>query len=228
MTGPPGIGKTRLAVHVSAGLRQAFAHGVFFVPLAKLQRSDDVPTAIAAALDLGEGTHQSPEDRLRSSLVRKELLPVLDNCENSVGAGPFLAELLSICPALKILATSRSSFHITSEHDFPVPPLELPDPARSYSLGDLAETPAIALFVQRATEVDPSFALSPQNAADVVEICSRLDGLPLAIELASSRTRVLAPATLRTRLVNRLLLLSDGPRAQPLRLRSLRDAVAWS
>ena len=228
LTGPGGVGKTRLAIQVAADLQDHFSNGVFFVPLAPIRSPDLVDAAICEALDLTSGSDGLPMNRLRAYLRDKELLLLLDNFEHVVEAAPLVSELLTSCPSLKVLATSRMPLRLSGEHDFPMPPLALPDLGSLQSLPDLAVTGAVALFLQRASAVEPHFALTEANAADVAEICVRLDGLPLAIELAAARIRLLTPAALRARLTNRLLLLTDGPRDQPPRLRSMRDAVAWS
>jgi non-specific serine/threonine protein kinase len=228
LTGPPGIGKTRLALHVAAELRDSFADGAWFVSLASLRDPNLVPTAIAAALGLPDGDDRALAARLHAHLRDRELLIVLDNVEHLLSAAPLIADLVSWCPGLTVLATSREPLRLSAEHDFPVPPMAVPDAAALPSPDELAQFDAVALFLQRATAVNPAFTLTAANARDVVEICARLDGLPLAIELAAARTRLLTPATIRARLVNRLLLLTDGPRDQPPRLRSMRDAIAWS
>ncbi|MGH2616321.1 MAG: LuxR C-terminal-related transcriptional regulator [Thermomicrobiales bacterium] len=228
LTGPGGTGKTRLALQIAAETSDHFADGVCFVLLAPLRDPSLVAVAIAEALGLSNVSDQPPADRLRGYLQAMEILLILDNCEHVITAAPFIAELLSSCPSLQVLATSRTPLRISGERDFPVPPLALPNLASLPPLGDLALIEAVALFAQRASAANPAFALSEVNAADVAEICVRLDGLPLAIELAAARIRMLRPEWLRARLTNRLLLLTDGPRDQPLRLRSMRDAISWS
>lgn len=228
LTGPAGTGKTRLALHIAAGLQEDFAHGVCLVPFAQIRDPDLVAATIARAFGLGDDDQPPILRRLEAYLQQKDVLLLLDNCEHLVDAAPVLAELLLTCPRLKMLATSRTPLRILGEHDFPVPPLALPDPALSQSSARLMEVPSVALFVQRAREIDASFALDASNRADIAEICVRLDGLPLAIELAAARTRLLSPSALRARLTNRLALLTDGPRDQPPRLRGMRDAIAWS
>ena len=199
-----------------------------FVPLAPLSDPRHVAATIAAILQVGDAEDGAAEERLRAHLRRRETLLLLDNCEHVLDAAPYVAELLNQCPSLKILATSRTPLRISGEHDFHVPPLAFPDPSDLPSLSDLTTFAAIDLFTQRAAAVDPGFRLTESNAVDVAEICMQLDGLPLAIELAAARIRVLTPAALRARLANRLLLLTEGPVDQPARLRSMRDAIAWS
>ncbi|MGH2618278.1 MAG: ATP-binding protein, partial [Thermomicrobiales bacterium] len=218
LTGPPGIGKTRLALQVAADLRDTFADGVWFVALAPLHDPSLVFAAIAAALGLPDGDDRAMADRLQARLRDKEVLIVLDNVEHLIPAAPQIADLLSWCPGLTVLATSREPLRLSAEHDFPVPTMAVPDVSALPTLDELAQFDAVALFLQRATAVNSTFLLTEANARDVVEICGRLDGLPLAIELAAARTRLLTPATIRARLVNRLLLLTDGPRDQPPRL----------
>jgi non-specific serine/threonine protein kinase len=230
LTGPAGIGKTRLALQVAADLHPRFALGVRVVPLAPLGDPALVAATIAEAFGIVDGDASSLAQRLQALLQVREqdVLLLLDNCEHVVAAAPFIAELLLACPSLKALATSRTSLRISGEHDFPVPPLALPDSLASSSRTELVEAASVALFVQRATEIDPSFRVNDANAVDIAEICIGLDGLPLAIELAAARTRLLTPIAIRARLTNRLALLTDGPRDQPPRLRSMREAIAWS
>ena len=228
LTGPGGIGKTRLALHVATLLRGRFADRVYFVSLAPLRDPDGVVKAIADSLGLTDYSGQTPIDRARAYLRENETLVILDNCEHVLPAMPDVGELLTSCPALKVLATSRTPLRLSGEHDYRIPPLALPALPAETKLSELAATAAVALFVERAGAVFPGFALTDANAGDVAEICVRLDGLPLAIELAAARTRVLPAASLRARLTNRLSVLTGGPRDQPPRLRTLRDAIAWS
>jgi predicted ATPase/DNA-binding CsgD family transcriptional regulator len=228
LTGPGGSGKSRLALQVAAEIRGQFANGVSFVALAPLRDPALVAVAVAEALGLTDANDPPPIDRLRAFLQRREMLLVLDNFEHVIAAAPLVADLLSACPSLQILATSRTPLRILDEHDFPVPPLALPDLESLPALEDLAATAAVTLFIQRATAANPSFTITGANARDVAEICVRLDGLPLAIELAAARTRLLTPAALRARLTNRLLLLTGGARDQPPRLQTMHDAIAWS
>src|SRR5437879_154271 len=156
------------------------------------------------------------------------MLLVLDNFEHLVQAAPPVAELLAMGPNLKILVTSRSALHVYGEHEFPVPPLALPDSRSMPPIEVLSQYPSVALFVQRAMAVKPGFELNRENATAITEVCARLDGLPLAIELAAARIKVLSPASLRTRLVSRLQLLTSGPRDLPQRQQTLRAAFDWS
>ena len=231
LTGPGGVGKTRVALQIATGIEDAFADGVVFISLASIRDPDFVLPAIAQALDLPELGDRTLGEQLTAVLQRQHLLLILDNVEQVVAAAPQITRLLGACPGLKALVTSRTALRVTGEHEFPVPPLNLLDHAESFRLPpleELAGNDAIALFVARAQAVLPSFALDDGNAPSVVEICSRLDGLPLAIELAAAWVRVLPPETLVARLSSRLALLTGGGRDQPARLRSMRDAIAWS
>jgi non-specific serine/threonine protein kinase len=228
LTGPGGIGKTRLALQVASEAGDDFAGGAYFVPLASISEPSLLPFALAAALDVAETGDREPTARLQAHLRDQELLLVLDNFEHLVDGATLIADLLSTCPSLKVLVTSRTVLRLSAEHDVRVPPLILPDPESIPNLEDLRRTEAVALFLQRASAVTPGFSLTTQNAQVVAEICVRLDGLPLALELAAARTRVLPPQALLARLTNRLTLLTGGARDQPARLRSMRDAIAWS
>jgi predicted ATPase len=228
LTGPGGVGKTRLALQVAAALGDRFADGVCFVSLAGIRQPGLVPFAIAEAVGVPVEGERSPAEALQTYLGDKELLLLLDNFEHVLEAAPLVADLLTGCPALKVLVTSRTVLRLSDEHDFPVPPLTLPPADGRSPLSELARTDAVALFLQRAAAVAPGFALAEENAGAIAEICIRLDGLPLAIELAAARSRLLSPGALRVRLTNRLLLLTDGARDRPLRLRTMRDAIAWS
>jgi predicted ATPase len=228
LTGPGGVGKTRLALHVAADLAGAFADGVRFVPLAAIRDPDLVLPTIAQALGLTALGGQSPAAGLRILLREREVLLVLDNMEQIVSAAPDLAGIRATCPGLTLLVTSRETLRIEGEQEFPVPPLAVPDPASQISTADLASCEAVAYFLQRAQAVKPDFALTAEEAPVIAEICTRLDGLPLAIELAASRIKVLSPQALLARLSDRLTLLSRDARDLPARLRTMRDAIAWS
>jgi non-specific serine/threonine protein kinase len=227
LTGPGGIGKTRLALDVALRVRDGFADGVWFVDLSPLRDAALVAATIAQVLDLREIAGLSAMDRLRAFLAERQVLLVLDNFEQVAAAGPEIAVLLESCPRLTLLVTSRMPLHVSGEHRYPVPPLSTPDPARSASLAD-GGAAAIELFCRAARSVRPGFELTASNAGTVAAICARLDGLPLAIELAAARSNVLSPQALLERLDHALALLTGGSRGVPARLRSMRDAIGWS
>ena len=218
LTGPGGVGKTRLALEAAARLAADFVDGVAFVPLAPLTDPDLVGPTIAQVLGLRE--LEDVVARLRTA----RCLLVLDNFEQVADAVPIAGQLLAACPGLAVLVTSRGPLRAYGEHEFPVVPLSLPDPSAK------AATPsdALRLFAERARSVRPDFALTEENVADVAAICRRLDGLPLAIELAAARVRLFAPAALRERLDRPLALLTGGARDLPARQQTLRAAIAWS
>jgi predicted ATPase/class 3 adenylate cyclase len=224
LTGPGGTGKTRLALQSAAELLESFPHGVFFVPLAALKDSELVMPAVAQTLGVNEAAGQS----LTGYLAAKELLLVMDNFEHVIDAAADMAELLASAPAVKVLATSREPLHLAAEQVYPVPPLALPDPRHLPEVATLRGYEAVALFVDRAQAVQPSFELNEGNAAAVAEICLRLEGLPLALELAAARISLLSPDAMLQRLGERLKLLRGGARDLPARQRTLTDAIAWS
>ncbi|MFT4041053.1 MAG: hypothetical protein QM692_22925, partial [Thermomicrobiales bacterium] len=228
LTGPGGVGKTRLALHTADALQREFADGAAFVSLAAIRDAGRVLPAVAVALRISEGGDGAELDRLVVALRNAELLLVLDNLEQVLDAAPALADLLLACPALTMLATSRATLRISGEHEFPVPPLPLPAASGPLRLDALERNPAVTLFRARAQAADPTFTLDETNGLDVAAICARLDGLPLAIELAASRVRVLPPRALLERLTGRLEVLTGGAQDTPPRLRSLRDAIDWS
>src|SRR5215213_3665644 len=228
LTGPGGTGKTRLALAIASELIDAFPDGVFFVDLATVRDPALVLPAIAAVLDLRETSPGTLRETLTTYLAPKRMLLVLDNCEQIITAAPDIAALLAACPRLAILATSRESLRIGAEREFPVLPLSIPLAIDALVLEELAEVPAVALFVSRATAVDPTFALTAENATVVAEICRRLEGLPLAIELAAARIRLLPPRAMLTRLEQRLPLLTGGARDLPARQQTMRNTIAWS
>jgi len=231
ITGPGGIGKTRLAIQVASCLVERFPGGTHFVSLAPLSDPGLIAPVIVQTLGIRETGGQSPLEILKEKFQdssRAPILLLLDNFEHLVQAVPTVAELLARCPNLKILVTSRAALHVYGEHEFPVPPLGVPNVRSMLSVEVLSQYPAIALFVQRAVAVKPDFELDRENAPVVAEICARLDGLPLAIELAAARIKVLSPSSMRARLTSRLQLLTGGPRDIPQRHQTLRAAIDWS
>ena len=227
LLGPGGTGKTRVGLQVAAELADDFQDGVFFVPIAAITDPALVAPTIARTLGLSEGA-QPPEELLEGYLRDRQTLLLLDNLEQVIEAAPVVERLLSSAPNLKILATSRIPLGLYGEYEFPVPPLSLPDPDSLPPLEHLTEYEAIRLFVERARAVRPDFSLTEENGPAVVEICKRLDGLPLAIELAAARIKLLPPRVLLDRLGNRLKLLTGGARNLPERQRTLRNAIEWS
>ncbi len=231
VTGPGGIGKTRLAVQVASGLVENFAGGTYFVPLSSLSDPGLIPSAIVQAMGIRESGGQSPLQILHENLqdsTRAPILLFLDNFEHLMQAASMVAGLLAIGPNLKILVTSRAALHVYGEHEFPVPPLSMPDASASLTVSSLCQFPAIALFLQRAVAAKPDFELTRENSSAVAEICARLDGLPLAIELAAARVKVLSPSSMLTRLASRMQLLTGGSRDLPQRQQTLRAAMDWS
>ena len=227
LTGPGGIGKTRLAMQVAANVLDHFVDGVYFVSLAPISDPALVSATIAQTLGVREAVGRPLQESLQDYLRDKQLLLVLDNFEQILPAAPLVSRLLTACPRLKVLVTSRASLHLYGEQEFPVPPLALPDTKHLASTSQ-TEFAAIDLFCQRARAVKPDFVLTANNAADVARICVGLDGLPLAIELAAARIKLFSPAALLARLDQRLPLLTDGPHDLPARQRTLRDEIAWS
>jgi predicted ATPase len=228
LTGPGGTGKTRLALQLAHDLAGDFSDGAFFVALAPITDPDLIIPTIFQALGIQEGSGQSPLERLKEYMQQQHLLLLLDNFEQVVSTAGQVADLLAACPKLKIIVTSRQFLDVRAEHEFPVPPLALPDLTYLAELEALAHNAAVALFIQRSQAVKPGFQLTPTNAPTVVEICIRLDGLPLAIELAAARMRLLSPQALLTRLSARLQLLTSGTRDVSARQQTLRNTIAWS
>jgi predicted ATPase/DNA-binding CsgD family transcriptional regulator len=227
LTGPAGTGKTRLALALGVSLQDEFADGVHFVDLAPIRESTLVASAIAQTLGVRDAGDQPLRETLLLYVQPRQLMLVLDNFEQVIAASPLVAELLSRSPGLKILVTSRERLHLSWEHEWPVPPLELP-PSGAADHALIAESAAVTLFVERARSLKPDFLLTPDNAGLVKDICIRLEGLPLAIELAAAATKLLPLAAIQARLNQRLLLLTGGPRDAPVRHHTLRAAVAWS
>jgi transcriptional regulator with XRE-family HTH domain len=228
LTGAPGIGKTRLGLQVAANLQDAFADGARFVPLAPIRDVSLVLPAIARVFDIQEIGGQPLFDLLLNALQDKQLLIVLDNMEQVAAAARDLAHLLEYAPNLTILATSRAALRIAGEQVWTVPPLGFPNPHDLSAHDDLAAYPAVQLFVDRAQAGAKNFALTEANTTAVAAICARLEGLPLAIELAAARSKLLSPQTILQRLNQRLALLTGGATNAPDRHQSLRAAIAWS
>jgi predicted ATPase/DNA-binding XRE family transcriptional regulator len=228
LTGPGGVGKTRLAVQVAAELADLFPDGVAFVPLAPLRDAALIPAAIAQVLGVGETGDLPLFESLATALRTQRLLLVLDNYEHLLAGATLVADLLERCPSVKVLCTSRTRLRLRGEHAFPVQPLPVPAHGLVADPDAAAAWPAVVLFVERAQAVQPGFALTLENLEAVVGICRRLDGLPLALELAAARVTVLLPSALLKRLEQHLPLLTGGPRDAPARHQALRDAIAWS
>jgi predicted ATPase/class 3 adenylate cyclase len=226
LTGPGGVGKTRLGLEAARAAQAEFAAGARFVSLAPLSRPEDIPAAIIQALRIVPLSGESPEQAVRRYLSAKQLLLVLDNVEHLLAAARFVSELLTACPSLTVLATSREPLSLGGEQRYPVAPLALPldeDDAEA-----LARAPAVALFAERARAHHPGFAVTAANAAAVVEVCRHVDGLPLAIELAAARCGLLSPAEIAERLDAALAVLGRGPRDAPARQQTLRATIDWS
>jgi predicted ATPase len=230
LTGPGGIGKTRLVLQVAADAAGEFPGGVCFVPLAAVSDRALIASSIAQALGVRESGNHSPQESLKEYVngLRQPMLLVLDNFEHLVSAAPVITQLLNTGPKLKVAVTSQAPLHVYGEHEFPVPPLALPNLKSIPPLEMLSRLPAIALFVERAQAVKQEFALAQENAPAVAAICSRLDGLPLAIELAAARIKLLSPSAMLARLESRLNLLTGGARDLPTRQQTLRSTVDWS
>jgi predicted ATPase/class 3 adenylate cyclase len=228
LTGPGGTGKTRVALQAAAELLEEFEDGAFFVTLAALTDPTLVAPSVIQALGVAESGEKPPEEALREFLRDRELLLLMDNFEQVLEATPLLEELLAAAPRLKVLATSRAALRLYGEHEFLVPPLALPDLAHVPPPQRLTQYEAVRLFVERARAVKPDFSVTNENAPAVAEICVRLDGLPLAIELAAARIRLLPPRAMLARLNSRLKLLTGGARNLPERQRTLRGAIEWS
>jgi predicted ATPase len=228
LTGPGGVGKTRLALEVARSLDDTFVDGIRFVPLAAVTDPGVVALAVAQALGVRETGARAPEERLREFLRGKRLLLTLDNFEQVVAAGPVVADLLAGGDGFKVLITSRESLRVAGEHEVAVSPLELPRVEGLASSDASAHAPAVRLFVARVRALTPDFVLTPENVPAVAGICWKLDGLPLAIELAAARVKVLPPSALLARLARPLPLLTGGGRDLPARQRTMRDTIAWS
>jgi predicted ATPase/class 3 adenylate cyclase len=229
LTGPGGIGKTRLALQGVADQIDRFEDGVFFVDLSAVRDPNDTFEEIARAVDVTRTSDDDPLEVLRRELPARHMLLLLDNFEHVIDAAEGVADLLQICPQLEILVTSREALRVRGEHLLPVPPLSLPDEGVIHTSADaIGAYESVRLFTERAREARPSFALTDENAAQVAEICARLDGLPLAIELAAARLKLFSLDDLHQRLRARLELLRGGHRDLPARQQTLRRTIEWS
>jgi predicted ATPase/class 3 adenylate cyclase len=228
LTGPGGTGKTRLALQVAAQQLTTFPDGAFFVELAPITDTALVASAIASALSIREAADSPLTETLRAELRDRHMLLVLDNFEQVADAAPLVTELLKGAPRLRVLVTSRAVLHVHGEHEFPVAPLRVPDPAHLPPLDALSQYEGVALFIQRAEAARPDFTMSQASAPAIAEIVARLDGLPLAIELAAGKVRLLDPQAILGRLGSRLAFLGGGPRDLPARQQTLRQAIDWS
>lgn len=228
LTGPGGTGKTRLSLQIAAELLEQFPDGVYFVPLASVQDADLLASVIAQNLSIPITGSQQPLERLLDHLKDKRTLLVLDNFEQLMAAGPTVAELLRSSEPLRVIVSSRAVLHVYGEQEFPVPPLRLPDLRALPPLAALSQYEGVQLFIERAVAVRPDFTVTNENAPSIAGICERVDGLPLAIELAAARTKLFSPATLLSRLEKTFSALGSGPRDLPGRQQTLEGAIAWS
>ena len=226
--GTGGIGKTRLGIQVSTVLQEHFVDGVYFIPLASIHEPDLVASTIAQGLGVQEVGEQRLFEQIKVALRTRQLLLLLDNFEHVVTAAPLLTELLAACPRVKIVVTSRSVLHIQGEYEYPTPPLPVPDLKHLPEMDVLAQNASIMLFVQRAQAVRPEFQLTKANANTIAQICTRLDGLPLAIELAASRVKMFPLQALLAKLERRFEVLTNGVRDAPMRQQTLHNTITWS
>src|SRR3954470_19315459 len=229
LTGVGGVGKTRLAVRVAGELTRAFPDGVWVVEFAALHDAELVPAAIAAALGVQIHTDRNPVDGLTQYLADREALLILDNCEHLIDScASVAADILRSCPGIRIIATSREPLGISGEHIFAVPPLDVPASGAAGSVQAAIEYASVRLLVERAAAVQPGFSLTAENWSEIAEICRRLDGIPLALELAARRLRALSPAQLGERLGHRDGLLTGASRTALPRQQTLRALIDWS
>ncbi|MCC6174423.1 MAG: tetratricopeptide repeat protein [Chloroflexi bacterium] len=228
LTVPGGVGKTRVGVEVLGRLPEQLVDGATFVDLAPIDDSALLTATVADALGVRDTGRRPLFEVLTEYLSQKNLLLLLDSFERILPAATTVADLLAACPCVKVLVTSRAPLHLRGEHEYAVPPLALPEPSRPLTAEELSAIPSVSLFVQRATDVRSDFVLTEANAPTVGEICRRLDGLPLAIELAAARAKLLSPQATLGWLDRRLTLLTSGARDLPARHRTLRDTIAWS
>ncbi len=228
LTGPGGTGKSRLAIELAVELKEHFANGVCFVALASISDPDLVAPTITQALGVREASERSAVELLMTHLRDRQLLLLLDNFEQVVAAAPVVTEILQACSHLKIVVTSRSALRVRGEHEFSVLPLATPHPGRNADLQRLSQYAAVELFIQRALDMQSDFQVTNETAPAIAEICYRLDGLPLAIELAAARIKILSPQALLGRLEHRFEVLKSGARDLPERQQTLRKTIAWS
>ena len=228
LTGPGGTGKTRLALRIAASMLPKYRDGVFFVDLAPLSDPTLVGPTVAHSLGLSEEPQRPIIELLKEHLASRNVLLLLDNFEHLLGGSAVVSDLLAAAPRLTVLVTSRSTLNLYGEQEFAVPPLALPEPGAHADLARLSQNEAVALFIDRARAAKPAFEITDESAQAVAEICVRLDGLPLAIELAASRIRILGPPEILTRLREHLSVLATGGTNVPIRQRTLRAAIDWS
>jgi predicted ATPase/class 3 adenylate cyclase len=229
LSGPGGVGKTRLSLQIAVEALHEFRDGAFFVELASIGSADLVVSTIAKTLGVREIANREILDSLKDYLRKKRLLLVLDNFEHVITAGAHVADLVAACQGVKILVTSREHLHLRAEQQFVVPPMALPEPSSHVeSVEELTSYEAVRLLIDRAHAVRADLAIGGHNVHAIAQICRRLDGIPLAIELAAARTNVFSPQALLARLEHRLAVLTGGPRDLPLRLQTLREAIGWS
>lgn len=228
LTGPGGIGKTRLSLQAAADLLDSFEHGAFFVELAPITDSELVLAAIANTVGVHDAGNEPLIESLTRALHKKEMLLVIDNFEHVIEAAPVVGDLIAGAPQLKIITSSRELLRIYGEHDYPVPPLGLPDQSRQQTMAVVSQYEAVKLFIQRAKAAQADFQITEENAPALAEICTRLEGLPLAIELAAARVRLFRPEVLLVRLSDSLKTLSGGARNLPRRQQTIRNAIEWS
>jgi predicted ATPase/DNA-binding CsgD family transcriptional regulator len=228
LTGAGGVGKTRIAIAVAEAFGDAFADGVVFVPLAAIHDPDLVPSAIAQSFGVQQAGLRPLGEVIGASIGKRSVLLVLDNFEQVLPAASVVSNLLSTCPGLVVLVTSRAGLNLYGEHNVLVPTLALADPRALPALEQVQRIASIQLFVDRARQAKADFALTSENAAVVAAICARLDGLPLAIELAAARVKLFTPTAMLTRMEKSLQFLTGGPRDVPARQRTVRDTIAWS
>ncbi|HEU5381023.1 MAG TPA: tetratricopeptide repeat protein [Ktedonobacteraceae bacterium] len=228
LCGPGGVGKTRLAIQIAREMREFFKDGVSFISLAEIDNPALVKPRVAEALGVWDSSQLSVTEQIKVALAGKQCLLILDNFEQLTQAALFLEELLTICQEIKVLVTSRSVLHLSAEYLFSVLPLEVPDPTNQIEQATILQNPAVALFIERAQAVEATFQVTHENIYAIRDICSHLDGLPLAIELAAARIKLLPPIAMLARLTQRFQLLTSGLRALPERQRTLYKTITWS